>query len=233
MRKRVSAAGVMVVVAGLFASLALPAYAQVDDPAAQARAASTDGQQLSVDDAAGGDAAVADTVVRGDYGVSSAAEIQSLRAIALRDQNLAAYIRSGAVTLGDDYPWPGELTDSQGGGLSPLRYYYRECVDFVAWRLYRDAGRTSAPFSFSWGQLLAGDGNDWKSYWASKGWASGTVPQVGSVAYFAGANHVAYVTAIATDGGVVLEEYNMGGSHGYGQRIIDAGSAYYLYAPPA
>ena len=46
---------------------------------------------------------------------------------------------------GDDYPWWNELPDDYGGGLSPLRYYYRECVDFVAWRLNRDAGVTSAP----------------------------------------------------------------------------------------
>ena len=43
-------------------------------------------------------------------------------------------VRSGASSTpgvrqeGDDYPWAFELTDDQGGGFSPLNYYYRECA---------------------------------------------------------------------------------------------------------
>src|SRR4051812_20162027 len=45
----------------------------------------------------------------------------------------------------DDYPWPKGTVNS----ISPLGYGYRECVDFVAWRMNRDHGTTSNPWKFS------------------------------------------------------------------------------------
>ena len=66
---------------------------------------------------------------------------------------------------GDDYPWWNETPDDYGGGLSPLRYYYRECVDFVAWRLNRDAGVTSAPWRWDWGNLASGSAYAWADEW--------------------------------------------------------------------
>ena len=102
-------------------------------------------QKLTVASAA---ASTGDTasIARDGYTATSAADLKSLYADALRKQNLAAYLQSGAKAKGDDYPWFAELSRNQGGGLSPLNYYYRECVDFVAWRLNRDAGTTTAPF---------------------------------------------------------------------------------------
>ncbi|HWH26234.1 MAG TPA: CHAP domain-containing protein [Pseudolysinimonas sp.] len=229
-RQRLSATGVMVVVVGFFASLTLPAYAEGNAPVAAAAAAAGAAQTLVA-----GANVETDAAGRGDYGVTSAETIRAVRSSALRDANLAAYLRSGAKALGDDYPWPAELSNNQGGGLSPLRYYYRECVDFVAWRLNRDAGSFSAPFKWDWSTLTPGSGNAsaWKTAWVNHGWATGTTPEVGAVAWFAGQNHVAYVSAITADGGVLLEEYNQQGDHNYHQRIIAPGEAYYLYAPPA
>jgi surface antigen len=125
------------------------------------------------------------------------------------------------------------LSRNQGGGLSPLGYYYRECVDFVAWRLNRDAGTTSAPFRWTWGQLTpnGGDARQWKSAWLAHGWSTGTTPVPGAVAWFS-ANHVAYVNGILQDGQVLIEEYNYGTNHEYDTRVINASDAYYLYAPP-
>src|SRR4051812_28085855 len=37
----------------------------------------------------------------------------------------------GVVSAADDYPWPNANPNS----LSPLRFNYRNCTDFVAWRL--------------------------------------------------------------------------------------------------
>jgi len=229
LRQRLFGVGVMVLVGGLFAVLAIPAYAD-NDAATLHAAAAVQAQKLTVADAAASKMAVAS---RDGYTATSAADLRSLYAAALREQNIAAYLQSGAKAKGDDYPWFAELSRNQGGGLSPLGYYYRECVDFVAWRLNRDAGTTSAPFRWTWSQLTpnGGDARQWKSAWLAHGWPTGTTPVPGAVAWFS-ANHVAYVNGILQDGQVLIEEYNYGTQHQYGTRVINASDAYYLYAPP-
>jgi surface antigen len=229
-RQRATGFGVMVLVGGLFAVLALPAYA--DNNASSLTSASTvRTQKLAVSETAAADST---KVSRDGYTATSASDLKTLYASAIRQQNLAAYMQSGAKSQGDDYPWFAELSRNQGGGLSPLNYYYRECVDFVAWRLNRDAGATHAPFKWVWSNLTPSGGNasQWKSAWLNHGWATGTTPQVGAVAWFP-YNHVAYVSGILNDGSVALEEYNWQGQHLYSTRIIQPGDAYYLYAPPA
>ena len=229
-RQRVTGLGVILLVPGLFAVLALPAYA--DNNASSLTSASTvRTQKLAVSDAAATDST---KVSRDSYTATSASDLKSLYSAAIRQQNLAAYMQSGAKSQGDDYPWFAELSRNQGGGLSPLNYYYRECVDFVAWRLNRDAGSTKAPFKWIWSNLTPSGGNasQWKSAWLNHGWDTGTTPKVGAVAWFP-YNHVAYVSGILNDGSVALEEYNWQGQHLYSTRIIQPGDAYYLYAPPA
>ena len=229
-RQRATGFGVMVLVGGLFAVLALPAYADNNASALTATSAVRT-QKLAVSEAAATDST---KVSRDGYTATSASDLKTLYASAIRQQNLAAYMQSGAKAQGDDYPWFAELSRNQGGGLSPLNYYYRECVDFVAWRLNRDAGATHAPFKWVWSNLTPSGGNasQWKSAWLNHGWATGTTPQVGAVAWFP-YNHVAYVSGILNDGSVALEEYNWQGQHLYTTRIIQPGDAYYLYAPPA
>ena len=229
-RQRATGFGVMVLVGGLFAVLALPAYAD-NNASSLTSATAVRTQKLAVSDAAAADST---KVSRDGYTATSAADLKTLYASAIRQQNLAAYMQSGAKAQGDDDPWFAELSRNQGGGLSPLNYYYRECVDFVAWRLNRDAGATSAPFKWVWSNLTPSGGNasQWKAAWLNHGWATGTTPQVGAVAWFP-YNHVAYVSGILNDGSVALEEYNWQGQHLYTTRIIQPGDAYYLYAPPA
>jgi hypothetical protein len=225
-RRKLSTAGVMTVVFGLFASLTLPAFADQNDLAEFAEPADTQAVEIT---AATTDVSAS---IRDSYGVTNAADLRRMYADAIRQQNLAAYMNSGARELGDDYPWPDQLHRGQGGGLSPLNYYYRECVDFVAWRLNRDADTTSAPYRWVWSNLAQGSAYSWKRAWDSKGWPTGTTPVVGAVAWTPGGNHVAYVTGVLSDGSVVVEEYNYAVDHGYGQRIAPASSFYYLYAPP-
>ena len=228
LRQRLFGVGVMVAVGGLFAVLAIPAYAD-NNAATLHAAAAVRTQKLAVANTA---ASAITTTARDGYTATSAADLKSLYAAAMRQQNIAAYLQSGAKAKGDDYPWFAELSRNQGGGLSPLGYYYRECVDFVAWRLNRDAGTTSAPFRWTWSQLTpnGGDGRQWKSAWLAHGWATGTTPVPGSVAWF-GDNHVAYVNGILQNGQVLIEEYNWT-PHAYDTRVINATDAYYLYAPP-
>ena len=229
-RQRLFGVGVMVLVGGLFAVLALPAYAD-NDASSLTAAAAVQTQKLTVEKAA---ASTLSTSTRDGYTATSAADLKKLYSDAIRQRNLQAYLQSGAKAQGDDYPWFAELSRNQGGGLSPLNYYFRECVDFVAWRLNRDQGSTHAPFKWTWSTLTPSGGNasQWKSAWLNHGWGTGTTPQVGSVAWFP-YNHVAYVSGILNNGQVLVEEYNWEGEHLYGTRVINPGDAYYLYAPPA
>ena len=228
LRQRIFGVGVMVAVGGLFAVLAIPAYAD-NDAATLHAAAAVQTQKVAVANAA---ASTIKTTERDGYTATSASDLKSMYAAAMRAQNIAEYLQSGAKARGDDYPWFAELDRAQGGGLSPLGYYYRECVDFVAWRLNRDAGTTSAPFRWTWSKLTpnGGDGHQWKAAWLGHGWATGTTPVPGSVAWF-GNNHVGYVNGILDNGQVLIEEYNYV-PHAYGTRVINASQAYYLYAPP-
>jgi surface antigen len=153
--------------------------------------------------------------------------------------NVAGAGACGAHQVGDDYPWPNQKTITQGGGLSPLRYYYRECTDFVAWRLNRDAGITTGPWKYSWANLtpLGGDAIEWKANWISHGWTISTDPVPGAVAWWGKAGgplgHVAYVQAVNPDGSVTLEEYNSGGKHAYDTRKLSSDRPEtYLYPPP-
>ncbi|MFT4030293.1 MAG: CHAP domain-containing protein [Protaetiibacter sp.] len=234
-RKRLSVAGTMLLVGGLFASLTLPAYASIDaNGGAVDAAARVDGQALALNATAIG----ADTTASGDardgYDSTSAADLKRLYREALRQQRMAEYLASGAMELGDDYPWATELGMSQGGGLSPLNYFVRQCTDFVAWRLNRDAGSTTAPFKYTWSFLTPGGGSahSWKYQWEQHGWTVSTTPAAGWVAWFPGANHVAYVNSVLADGSVFIEEYNWGADV-YNQRIIEASEAIYLSPPPA
>lgn len=233
LRERLTAGGVMVLVGGLFAGVALPAYADSGSGGVAVVATHAHGAQaLGVK---GTTLDAASTVARDSYSATSAEDLRALYASALRQKNLSAFLASGSASQGNDYPWPSELSRNQGGGLSPLGYYYRECVDFVAWRLNRDAGASAAgPYVWTWSNLTPSGGNasQWKAAWLNHGWPTGATPKVGAVAWFPGQNHVAYVSGILQSGQIVIDEYNMGGMHEYDQRVIDPSTVEFLYAPP-
>jgi surface antigen len=158
----------------------------------------------------------------------SATTVEELRAEQISAAALASAAASAAVRQpGDDYPWR-----DAGNTLSPLGYYYRQCVDFVAWRLNRDQGVTSAPWKWVWSNLTpnGGDASQWKAAWIAHGWPVSSTPVVGSVAWFVG-DHVAYVHSI--DGAnVTIEEYNGQASRSYAMRTIPISSVgAFLYAP--
>jgi hypothetical protein len=218
----------MVAVGGMFALAGLPAYAQFDQQV---------GTEAARTDAAAQDLLVSGNVTalapaRDGYTATSPEALAEMSRDAIRAAANAAYLASGARELGDDYPWPYELTDDMGGGLSPLNYYYRECVDFVAWRLNRDQGYFAAPFKWVWSTLTptGGNGGQWQYAWEAHGWPISKVPIQGAVAY-TGGNHVAYVRSVNADGTVTVEEYNyVPGA--YSQRTIPASSVVSFLYPP-
>ncbi len=221
----------VLVVPGLFATAALPAYASVYAPelGTSAASAAQQGRSFVVSSEA-----AAQAIDRSGLSATSEDEMRARIADPARAARVAKYLASGAVEAGDDYPWFYQAADYEGGGLSPLGYYYRECVDFVAWRLNRDVGSTEAPFAFTWPYLTpgGGDARQWASNWKRHGWPTGKEPVAGAVAWFPG-NHVAYVKEVFPDGTFLIEEYNHGMSHAYGQRILEVSDiALFLYAPP-
>jgi len=105
-------------------------------------------------------------------------------------------------------------TDSAGNGWSPYGYAYRNCTDYVAWKLQ------SLGVDDSWTRGL-GNGGDWYDKAANKsGLSRGTVPKVGAAAVvpsstpgFGGFGHVAYVEAVSKDSSgtvttITVSEYN-------------------------
>jgi surface antigen len=170
--------------------------------------------------------------------VSAATYDTDLQAASSLVQGLTNRAGPGACaskTALNDYPWPHANINE----LSPLGYVYRNCTDFVAWRLNRDAGITTAPWKYTWGNLtsLGGNAIDWKKNWRANGWTTSNIPIPGAVAWWGTdggpSGHVAYVQAVNLNNTVTLEEYNWGGTNKYDTRTIDAGVPdLYLYPPP-
>ena len=241
-KRRKSAAKLVTLLAipAIFLTAALPAYAFSPQGGSAVVSAKASGDTQALTVAA---AAAAVSISADGFTATSQAELDDIEAgiqanlvqqQAAEDARAAAadYAVIGIRAEGDDYPWRDAPTESQGGGFSPLGYYYRECVDFVAWRLNRDAGATSS-FKWTWSTMTPGGGNAsaWASAWSNKGWASSKSPVVGAVAWFT-YNHVAYVQSVPGDGTVVLEEYNWMGSHAYHTRTVPISEVpVYLYPP--
>jgi len=239
-RKSVAKMVTLLAIPAIFLTAALPAYAFSPQGGSAAVSAKASGDTQALTVAA---AAAAVSISADGFTATSQAELDDIEAgiqanlaqqQAAEDARAAAadYAVIGIRAEGDDYPWREAATESQGGGFSPLGYYYRECVDFVAWRLNRDAGATG-PFKWTWSTMTPGGGNAsaWASAWSNKGWASSKSPVVGAVAWFT-YNHVAYVQSVPGDGTVVLEEYNWMGSHAYHTRTVPISEVpVYLYPP--
>lgn len=219
----------LAVVTGMLGVVGLPAYAASTAEEAVTTAPVSEAKTQSIAVSANLAAAVP---ARDAFGATTPEELAQQRAEAARLASAALYASyasysSGPRAAGDDYPWRG------GGGLSPLSYYVGECVDFVAWRLNRDAGYTSAPFRWTWSSLTPGGGSavSWRSAWEAQGWPVSSTPVVGAVA-LTQYDHVAYVREVLGNGSVVIEEYNYGNYHAYGQRTIAASSVLAFLYPP-
>ncbi|MFT8443394.1 MAG: CHAP domain-containing protein, partial [Bifidobacterium aquikefiri] len=132
---------------------------------------------------------------------------------AANDQNTQTSSANYPIT--DDYPYKGHYND----GTSPLGYEYGNCTDFVAWRVNRDAGITTAPWKYEWAQLtpLGGNGGQWGLSGNLPGWNVTTTPSTGDIisipagVAILGASggqygHVGYIAQVS-DGTVLIENY--------------------------
>jgi surface antigen len=209
---------VLLVISGFVGGIALPAVASSANTLQSGSGLAKGSQSVKIS------ASIETSKVSRDT-VSATTEAE------LRTEQINAQYLADASRVrqpGDDYPWR-----DAGYSLSPLGYNYRQCVDFVAWRLNRDQGVTSAPWKWVWSNLTPSGGNasQWEKAWIAHGWVTSATPIVGSVAWFVG-NHVAYVHAIV-GGNVVIEEYNGTSSRAYAMRTIPITSVGRFLYPPS
>lgn len=104
-------------------------------------------------------------------------------------------------------------------------YAYRNCTDWVAWRIKTVQGISVAGL---------GNAKQWPGRAGSYGYTTGRTPQVGAAAIsMAGTyGHVMYVEAVNGDGSAVISDYNRNGTGKYLMSTISAASAanlYYVY----
>jgi len=222
----------MAVIGGLFAVTALPAYGQTgltsDEGPTIAFANAADAATVRVQSLTVSSDLALPELERDQFDATSPEDLELIRQQSAIASANSLYAASGARELGDDYPWP-----TADNSMSPLNYYYRQCTDFVAWRLNRDVGSFSAPFRWAWADLTPNGGNatQWKSAWEAKGWTVSATPIAGSVAWFGWDNHVAYVKQVNADGTVVVEEYNYV-SLRYSQRTLAPSDVEAFLYPP-
>ena len=115
----------------------------------------------------------------------------------------------------DDYPYATYPI----GQASPFLFFYRECVDFCAWRIRNRTARTT--FDNYYKGVRWGNANNWDNAALQTGIRLDSTPAVGAVAHknTGTYGHVAWVYAVNADGTFNVEEYNWGTpDHVYGIR---------------
>ncbi len=138
-----------------------------------------------------------------------------------------------AYSPGDTYPTPDRnATDCSsqygpsswcinGYDLSSRGFGYRNCTDFVAWKL----SLTWSQFKFPVGK---GDARDWEAYATNAGYQVTQTPSVGDIAWWGSLDHVAIVTVVhpGPTTTVDVEEYNQQYTGVYGTRQNITADAY-------
>ena len=129
---------------------------------------------------------------------------------------------AGPGTNPATYTW----TDARGNGFSPYGYAYRNCTDYVAWKL-----STANGFGDYRG---LGNAVSWASAARERGYKVNHVPAPGAVAWwgaekFGGFGHVAWVVS-ADLGSVNIAEYNHDGTGKFDlRRIAPAAADAYIH----
>jgi surface antigen len=122
------------------------------------------------------------------------------------------------------YPYANGPTCANGQCTAdPWRFYQRECVSFVAWKL-----NTANNFAFkndfdSNGTLDFRSASNWKTAALSFGYTVNMTPAPGSVAWWS-SNHVAWVESV-NGTQVTIQEYNYGYTGKYNRRTIPISNA--------
>lgn len=125
----------------------------------------------------------------------------------------------------NDYPYASSSTS----GVDPWNFYNRQCTSFAAFRVNWNGTSTGQTFT-NWylGQHF-GDAHLWDDAAYAAGVPVYSTPAVGRIAQWnksvGGAGplgHVAYVSAVYSDGSILVEEYNVI-AYAYGTRRLYPG----------
>ncbi len=141
---------------------------------------------------------------------------------------------STAHADGDDYPYKNAIPCGDGIWCINGRWYsdwgfaYRNCTDFVTWRMRNTNG---VDFFNSMRGGRWGNANTWDDNARSLGYAVNSTPAAGAIAQTdAGLyGHVAWVRSVNGNGTVNIEEYNYGTNGLYRARTVAAGSFKYIH----
>lgn len=152
-----------------------------------------------------------------------------------------------AWAAGDDYPYKSAANcsaqwgayawcvDENGDGsyqeseiYSPWGFAYRNCTDWVAWRM-RSANGVDFFNGMRGGRW--GNANNWDANAQSLGYAVNNTPAAGAIAQTdAGSyGHVAWVKTVNGNGTVTIEEYNYAGLGSFNERTVSAPTFRYIH----
>lgn len=126
--------------------------------------------------------------------------------------------------LGDDYP--PRLRDAPIDSIiDPWRFYNRECVSFVAWRM-NDANGIDFNDFMDGGKW--GDAGNWDNNARALGFPVNSVPALGAIAQSDTLGHVAWVAGVG-NGTVTIEDYNYTDPGDYDTRLVPTSSYVYIH----
>lgn len=101
--------------------------------------------------------------------------------------------------------------------------YY--AAGWCTWHVANRRADSGNPIPSFWGNAIS-----WYGSAQAAGYGTGSTPVPGAIAYFPGANHVAYVEAVYDNGTILISEMGWNWTaYGYNTRVIPASSAAYIY----
>ena len=141
-----------------------------------------------------------------------------------------------AEIIGDNYPYKescagchNRIFGDNHNDVSEWNFYYRQCTDFVAWRLNSANGvnfTNQYLGASAWGNAVA-----WQNTARDKGITVDMTPAIGAVAFYGAyefgsysTGHVMWVADINDNDTIVIEEYNYTIPSCYSVRTIPANS---------
>lgn len=146
------------------------------------------------------------------------AGIYSLSATA-KDSSGNEIVRDFTVEV-QEKPKPKTAVGSKVS-YSPNTYGAGWCT----WHVADQRAKWGIPIPNTWGNAIT-----WLGRAQAQGYVTGYAPAVGAIAYFPGANHVAFVEAVHGNGTVTISEMGWGyRAWGFNRRTISASSAIYIY----
>ena len=139
-----------------------------------------------------------------------------------------------AIAAGDDYPYKHAVACGDSAWCINGRWYsdwgfaYRNCSDFVAWRMRNTNG---VDFFNTMGGGRWGNANQWDDNARRLGYPVNGTPAPGAIAQTdAGTwGHVAWVESVNGDGTVTIEEYNANYTGAYRKRVVPVGAFQYIH----